>query len=86
MSRMKLAFAIAGASIAAGAVGCALGVLFAPASGQEIRRRLASRAGDELKSVATSAERMFERVAERARHEIDACVKQLAEATAGKNT
>jgi len=80
MSRMKLAFTIAGASLAAGAAGYALGVLCAPASGEEVRRRLASRARDEWTSVARAAERMIERVAERAKTEIDARRKQFEDA------
>ena len=80
MSRVKLAFTVAGASLAAGAAGYAVGVLFAPASGEELRRRLALRARDEWTSVARSTERMIERVAERAKNEIDVRRKQLEEA------
>ena len=80
MSRTKLAFTVFGASLAAGAAGWALGVLFAPASGEEMRRRLAWRARDEWTPVARSAERMIERVAERAKTEIDVRTKQLEDA------
>lgn len=71
MSRMKLALTIAGGTIAAGAAGCALGVMFAPASGQETRRRLAWQTEEQWRSVARASGRLLERAATRAREELD---------------
>jgi len=79
MSRMQLAFAVSAASLAAGAAGCAVGMLFAPASGTEVRRRLASRAEHEYRSMGRTCERMFERAATRARHELQARAEQVFE-------
>jgi gas vesicle protein len=70
---MRFAFAVTAASLAAGAAGYALGVLFAPASGAEIRRRLAWRTRDEYRSFGRSCERMFDRAAQRANEELERC-------------
>ena len=70
MSRTKLAFAVAGASLAAGAVGCAIGLLAAPASGTELRRRLASDARHQFRSVGRNWELMVDRAAQRAKEEL----------------
>lgn len=72
MSRMRFAFAVTAASLAAGAAGCALGLLFAPASGAEMRRRLAWRAQHEFRSKGRAWEQMFDRATERAKHELRA--------------
>lgn len=72
MTGMRLALSVTGASLAAGAAGCALGMLFAPASGTETRRRLVWRAEHEYRSMGRTCERMLERAAERARHELQA--------------
>ncbi len=77
MTRMRLALTVTTASLAAGAVGCAVGVLFAPASGSEVRRRLAWRAEHEYRSMGRTCERMFERAAERARHELQARTERV---------
>jgi gas vesicle protein len=66
---MRFAFAVAGASLAAGGAGCALGLLFAPASGAEIRRRLARRAEDQYGSMGRAWELLVDRAAERAKEE-----------------
>ncbi len=79
MSRMRLALTVTGASLAAGAAGYALGLLFAPASGTETRRRLAWRAQHEYRSMGRSCERMFERAATRARHELQARAERVFE-------
>jgi gas vesicle protein len=69
MSRMRFAFTVAGASLAAGAAGCALGMLLAPASGAELRRRITSDARHQFKSMGRNWERMVDRAAERAKEE-----------------
>jgi hypothetical protein len=69
MSRMRFTFALAGASLAAGAAGCALGLLFAPASGAELRRRLTWGARDQVRSAGRAWELMVDRAAERTREE-----------------
>ena len=83
MSRMRLALAVGGASLAAGAAGCALGLLFAPASGTEVRRRLAWRANHKYRSMGRTCERMFERAAALAKHEVQARAERVFE-LAGK--
>ena len=79
MSRMRLAFTVTGASLAAGAAGWGLGMLFAPASGTETRRWLAWRAQHEYRSMGRTCERMFERAATRARHELQARAERAFE-------
>ena len=69
MSRMRFTFALAGASLVAGAAGCALGLLFAPASGAELRRRLTWGARDHIRSAERAWELMVNRAAERAKEE-----------------
>ena len=69
MSRMRFVLTVAGASLAAGAAGCALGFLFAPASGPELRRRLASDARHQFRSMGRNWELMIDRAAERAKEE-----------------
>ena len=71
MSRMRFTFALAGASLAAGAAGCALGLLFAPASGAETRRRLTWGAHDQYKSMGRAWELLVDRAAERAKEEFN---------------
>ena len=70
MSRVRVAFTVGAASFAAGAAGCALGLLFAPASGAELRRRLARSARRQYKTAGRACERMVERAADRAREEL----------------
>lgn len=70
MSRMRFAFTVAGASLAAGAAGCALGLLLAPASGADLRRRLAKSARHQYKVAGRACERMVERAGDRAREEL----------------
>ena len=79
MSGTRLAFTVTGASLAAGAAGWGLGMLFAPASGTETRRRLAWRAQHEYRSRGRTCERMFERAATRARHELHARAERAFE-------
>jgi len=70
MSRMKFAFTVASVSLAAGAAGCALGLLLAPASGAELRRRLTWGARDQYKTIGRTWELMVDRAAARAKEEL----------------
>lgn len=70
MSRTKLTLLMAGAAVAAGAAGCALGVLFAPASGKETRLRLTWRAEEGWRSAKKASERFVERAAALAKEEL----------------
>jgi gas vesicle protein len=78
MSRTKLALTIAGTAVTAAAAGAAIGLLFAPASGREIRRRLASRAEDECRSAVRASGRMLKHVAARAKHELQSRAERIA--------
>ena len=84
MKRIKRALVVAGWSVAAGVAGYALGLVFAPSSGEETRRRWRRRAGDEWSAMSRSCERMFDRVSARAKAEIEARIKQIAEAATHK--
>ena len=70
MSRMRIVLAVTGASLAAGAAGCALGLLFAPVSGAETRRRLTGHARYQYRSMGRAWELMVDRAAERAKEEL----------------
>ena len=78
MTRMKRVVMIAGLTVAAGAVGYAMGLVFAPASGAETRRRWTRRADDEWRTMSRSCERMFERASAYATHELEQRIKQIA--------
>ena len=71
MSRTKVILGTSAAVMAAGAVGYGLGVLFAPASGEETRRRLAWKAEDKFRHAQKAIEPVFERAATRAKAEFD---------------
>jgi gas vesicle protein len=83
MSRTKLTLTVAGVAVA-GVAGCALGALFAPASGKELRRRLAWRAEEEWRSVAQSSGRLIERAVARAWKELEDRKTRIAETMAAK--
>lgn len=70
MSRTKLVVAMAGLAVMAGAAGWACGVLSAPASGRELRRRLAWRTEEELRAASTAARAFTGRMVDRARAEL----------------
>jgi gas vesicle protein len=74
-----MALRMAGASVAAIAVGWALGVLFAPASGSATRRRLAWRAQRGYRSMRRTGERLFDRAADLAGEELQATAERVFE-------
>jgi gas vesicle protein len=74
-----------GVAVVAGAVGAALGMLFAPASGQETRRRIAQRieeAGQTLRSrlhhAGESACEHLEGTVEHVEHAVEAGARKMA--------
>jgi gas vesicle protein len=69
MSRKTAVLTMAGVAVVAGAVGCAIGLMFAPASGKKTRRRLAWQA-EELRSAAVASGRFLEQAAARAKEEL----------------
>lgn len=79
MSRTRFAVSFVAASVAAGAVGCAMGMLLAPASGAEVRRRLAWRARHEYRAMGRTCERMLGRAAERARQQLQVRAERVFE-------
>ena len=70
MSRTKVLFALAGTAVVAGAAGWVAGTLYAPASGKELRRRLAWRAEEELRTAARASRVFLGRAMARARAEL----------------
>ena len=70
MSRTKLVMALAGTGVLAGAAGWAVGTLYAPASGRELRRRLAWRAEEELRTAARGSRAFLGHAIERAKAEL----------------
>ena len=70
MSRTTFFMTIVGVTVAAGAAGAALGLLYAPASGKELRRRLAWRASEEWQSAARAGNRVVGRAVARAMEEL----------------
>jgi gas vesicle protein len=70
MSRAKVFFALAGTAAVAGAAGWVAGTLSAPASGRDLRRRLAWRAEEEFRTAARASRVFLGRAMERARAEL----------------
>jgi gas vesicle protein len=70
MSRTKAVIALGGVTLIAGAAGCALGMLSAPASGTELRRRLAWRAEEEWKGLSRSGRAFMTRAVSLATEEL----------------
>ncbi len=71
MSRTRLMLALTGVAVMAGAAGWAYGVLTAPASGTELRRRLAWRAEEEFRGASRAGRAFLARMADRAAAEIE---------------
>ena len=78
MSRTKLALTMASVAAAAAAAGWAVGVIFAPASGKETRRRLAWRTEEQWRSVGRASGRLVERAIACAREELEGRKGQVA--------
>lgn len=79
MSRMKTVLAMTGVVVAAAAAGCTVGLMVAPASGRELRRRFGWRATPRWRAMSHSCEGMLNRVADRAKQEIEERKRQVAE-------
>jgi gas vesicle protein len=71
MSRTKFVIALAGVTVLAAAAGWTLGMISAPASGKELRRRLAWRAEEELKGVSRAGRAFLGRAVTRAKEELE---------------
>jgi len=82
MSRTKLAMTMAGVTLAAGAAGCALALLYAPASGKELRRRLAWDAEERWRWASRAGNRFIGRAMARAKDELESRSKHFAGTTA----
>ncbi len=83
MSRTTFMVAIAGVALVAGAAGCALGLLAAPASGKELRRRLAWRAEEELRGASRTGRAFVGRAVTRAAEELARQQARFHETAAG---
>ena len=79
MSRVRTVLTISGAVVAAAAAGCAIGLMVAPASGREVRRRLGWRFTDQWRSLSHSCDRAVDRVTDRAKRELEERKRQIAE-------
>lgn len=79
MSRTRLGIAMAGVAVVAGAAGLAFGLFAAPASGKELRRRLAWRAEEEFRGAAKAGRAFLAQAAERARTEFERQRARLGE-------
>lgn len=71
-------FKYMGVALLAGGLGAALGVLMAPASGRETRRKVLRRMDEAKDDLIRSGERMVERVAERVEGEIKEVRRRIA--------
>lgn len=79
MSRTRVVMAMTGAALVAGAAGCALGLLCAPASGKELRRRIAWRAEKECRGAARASRAFMGRAVGRATEEVERQQARLRE-------
>ena len=80
MSHVKLALTLTGVAVAAAGVGYAAGLLLAPASGTELRRRLACRLADERRAFERACEQALQRASDLAKQEIERRKRDAAEA------
>jgi hypothetical protein len=67
-----------GVALVGGGIGGILGVLFAPASGQETRRMLSRRMDEAKEDLVKSGERLVGRIAERAEEGIKDVRRRIA--------
>lgn len=84
MSRTTFMVAMTGVVLVAGAAGCAFGLLAAPASGKELRRRLAWRAEEELRGASRAGRAFVGRAVSRAKEEIERQQARLRETIAAQ--
>lgn len=80
MSRVKTTLALVGVTVAAGAIGTALGMLCAPASGQELRRRGRWLVEERWRAAARASSRAAELVVAMAKKELESRMKRHAAA------
>lgn len=71
MSRTTFVLALVGGTLAAGAGGWACGLLTAPSSGAELRRRLAWRTEEQWRGASKASRQFLGRVVDRAKAEIE---------------
>lgn len=83
MPKVRNALIIGVGMLAAAAAGCAVGLMLAPASGAELRRQLGRRATRRVGTVSASLEHALDRVADRAKRQIEEKKRQVAEALGG---
>ena len=79
MPNAKTILTISAALVGATAAGCAIGLMVAPASGEELRRSLGRRARRQWSAVSHSCERTMERVADRAKREFEETKKEIGD-------
>lgn len=75
---VKEVFRYTGVALVAGGIGAALGMLLAPASGRENRRRMLRRVDEAREDVVRTGERLVERVADRVEDEIKEVRRRIA--------
>ena len=76
--KFKEGFKYMGVALVAGGMGAILGVLMAPASGRETRRKVLRRVDEAKEDFIKSGERMVERVAEKVEDEIKEVRRRIA--------
>ena len=82
MSRTKFVIALVGVTVMAAATGWAFGMLSAPASGKELRRRLAWRAEEELKGASRAGRAFLGRAMTLAKEELERRQARVRDMTA----
>ncbi len=76
--KFKEGFKYMGVALVAGGMGAILGVLMAPASGRETRRKVLRRVDEAKEDFIKGGERMVERVAEKVEDEIKEVRRRIA--------
>lgn len=80
MSRTKLWMTLGGVTVMAGAAGWAFGLLTAPASGKELRRRIAWQTEERLRGASRAGRAFLGRAASRAKEELDRRIRETTTA------
>jgi gas vesicle protein len=75
---LKRGFEYMGIALVAGGIGAVLGLLMAPASGRETRRKVLRRVDEAKEDLVKSGERLVARVAERVEDEIKEVRRSIA--------